>query len=51
VGAAGAKRRLGSAPEEATMNKVVHFEIPFDNKARAMKFYSETFGWEWRPTT
>jgi predicted enzyme related to lactoylglutathione lyase len=28
------------------MNKVVHFEIPFDNKARAMKFYSETFGWE-----
>lgn len=28
------------------MAKVVHFEIPFDNKARAMKFYAETFGWE-----
>jgi uncharacterized protein len=28
------------------MNKVIHFEIPFDEKARAKKFYSETFGWE-----
>ena len=28
------------------MNKVVHFEIPFDDKARAMKFYSEAFGWK-----
>lgn len=28
------------------MNKVVHFEIPFDDKERASKFYSETFGWE-----
>jgi predicted enzyme related to lactoylglutathione lyase len=27
------------------MNKVVHFEIPFDNKERAMKFYSQIFGW------
>jgi predicted enzyme related to lactoylglutathione lyase len=27
------------------MDKVVHFEIPFDNKERAMKFYSECFGW------
>jgi uncharacterized protein len=27
------------------MDKVVHFEIPFDKKARAMKFYSKTFGW------
>jgi predicted enzyme related to lactoylglutathione lyase len=25
--------------------KVVHFEIPFDNKARAMKFYSDVFDW------
>lgn len=23
------------------MDKVVHFEIPFDDKKRAMKFYSE----------
>lgn len=24
------------------MAKVVHFEIPFDNKERAMKFYAQT---------
>jgi predicted enzyme related to lactoylglutathione lyase len=28
------------------MDKVVHFEIPFDNKARATKFYADTFGWQ-----
>ncbi|HWO14414.1 MAG TPA: VOC family protein [Polyangiaceae bacterium] len=28
------------------MDKVVHFEIPFDDKARASRFYSETFGWK-----
>lgn len=28
------------------MNKVTHFEIPFDDKERAKKFYSETFGWK-----
>jgi len=28
------------------MDKVVHFEIPFDNKQRAMKFYSDSFGWQ-----
>jgi predicted enzyme related to lactoylglutathione lyase len=28
------------------MDKVVHFEIPFDNKDRAMKFYTESFGWQ-----
>lgn len=28
------------------MNKVVHFELPFDDKDRAKKFYSETFGWQ-----
>jgi predicted enzyme related to lactoylglutathione lyase len=27
------------------MDKVVHFEIPFDDKQRAMKFYTESFGW------
>lgn len=27
------------------MDKVVHFEIPFDNKERAMKFYKDNFGW------
>ena len=28
------------------MDKVVHFEIPFDDKKRASKFYAEAFGWK-----
>lgn len=28
------------------MDPVVHFEIPFDDKARATKFYADTFGWK-----
>lgn len=28
------------------MDKVVHFEIPADNLARAQKFYKEIFGWQ-----
>ena len=28
------------------MDRVVHFEIPYDEKKRAMKFYAETFGWK-----
>jgi len=28
------------------MDKVVHFEIPFENKQRAMQFYSQSFGWK-----
>ena len=28
------------------MDKVVHFEIPFDDKKRAMSFSAETFGWK-----
>ena len=28
------------------MDKVVHFEIPFDDKNRAMKFYQGAFGWK-----
>jgi uncharacterized protein len=28
------------------MDKVVHFEIPYDNKERASKFYSRLFGWK-----
>ena len=28
------------------MDKVVHFEIPFDDKARATKFYTQVFGWK-----
>lgn len=28
------------------MDKVVHFEIPFDDKARAQQFYADAFGWK-----
>lgn len=28
------------------MNKVVHFEIPFDDQKRAQKFYQDVFGWQ-----
>lgn len=28
------------------MNRVVHFEIQADDPERAIKFYSEVFGWE-----
>ena len=27
------------------MDKVIHFEIPFDDEERASKFYQEVFGW------
>lgn len=28
------------------MDKVVHFEIPADDMARAKKFYTDVFGWQ-----
>ena len=28
------------------MDKVVHFEIPFEDNKRAVKFYKETFNWK-----
>ena len=28
------------------MNKVVHFEIPFEDQTRAQKFYQDVFGWQ-----
>ena len=28
------------------MPRVIHFEIPVDNSARATKFYSSVFGWK-----
>ncbi len=28
------------------MNKVTHFEIPFEDQTRAQKIYSDVFGWE-----
>ena len=28
------------------MNKVAHFEIPYDDQSRAQKFYEDVFGWQ-----
>ena len=28
------------------MDKVVHFEVPFDDAQRALTFYREAFGWQ-----
>ena len=29
-----------------TMNPVVHFELPYDNRERIARFYRTAFGWE-----
>ncbi len=29
------------------MDRVVHFEIPYDDADRAKKFYQGIFGWHW----
>ena len=31
------------------MDKVVHFEIPYENEKRAFAFYADTFGWKISP--
>ncbi|MFI5491581.1 VOC family protein [Actinoplanes sp. NPDC051859] len=31
------------------MDKVVHFEVPFDDAERAHGFYREAFGWQLNP--
>jgi uncharacterized protein len=30
----------------AKMNPVVHFEMPYENSERLMKFYKQAFGWQ-----
>jgi predicted enzyme related to lactoylglutathione lyase len=32
--------------EEHTMNPVVHFEMPYDNRQRMATFYASAFGWQ-----
>jgi uncharacterized protein len=32
--------------EEKNMSRVVHFEIPAEDPARAVKFYEDVFGWK-----
>jgi predicted enzyme related to lactoylglutathione lyase len=31
------------------MNPVVHFEMPFDDRARLARFYEQAFGWQMQP--
>jgi uncharacterized protein len=31
--------------EQKTMDPVVHFEMPYDNRERMAKFYGSAFGW------
>ncbi len=28
------------------MNPVVHFEMPYENRERLIKFYTKVFGWQ-----
>jgi predicted enzyme related to lactoylglutathione lyase len=32
--------------EEESMDAVVHFEMPYDNRERMSKFYGSAFGWQ-----
>jgi predicted enzyme related to lactoylglutathione lyase len=44
------KSAAGANDEEGSMsNRVVHFEIPYDDAERASTFYGETFGWDMTP--
>jgi uncharacterized protein len=38
--------RASTDLEEETMNPVVHFEMPYDNRERMAKFYGSAFGWQ-----
>jgi predicted enzyme related to lactoylglutathione lyase len=31
---------------KSKMNPVVHFEMPYENKERLVKFYTQAFGWQ-----
>jgi predicted enzyme related to lactoylglutathione lyase len=35
-----------STSKETTMNPVVHFEMPYDNRERMARFYQTAFGWQ-----
>jgi uncharacterized protein len=41
------RETLQPAAQEATMsNRVMHFEIPYDDGDRARSFYGDVFGWQ-----
>ena len=41
-----ALKRAYEPNKEHTMNPVVHFEIPYDNRDRIARFYQTAFGWQ-----
>ena len=36
--------------KEKTINPVVHFEMPYENRERLMKFYTKAFSWQMQKT-
>jgi predicted enzyme related to lactoylglutathione lyase len=40
------RQSASTAMEETTMNPVVHFEMPYDDRKRMAKFYESAFGWQ-----
>ncbi len=41
--------QLISVSWEITMDRVCHFEVPYSDKLRMEKFYTEVFGWQFMP--
>src|SRR5205823_6905149 len=41
-------QRHSQSPTEAPMPRPMHFEIPADNPERAVGFYAELFGWQFK---
>src|SRR4029450_3338838 len=40
------RQSVSTAMEEKTMNPVVHFEMPYDDRKRMAQFYESAFGWQ-----
>jgi predicted enzyme related to lactoylglutathione lyase len=45
-GAAEDNNRLKEKIKMTTMNPVVHFEMPYEDRERLVKFYTQVFGWQ-----
>src|SRR5262249_8567006 len=40
------RQAAATAMEDKTMNPVVHFEMPYDDRQRMSQFYASAFGWQ-----
>src|SRR5262245_3882088 len=40
------RQSAATGKEEKTMNPVVHFEMPYDDRQRMAQFYASAFGWQ-----